>query len=44
MSRRRIPLFWSTLVALVLVWFGLQYALPYLTMWVAGGERPFPVP
>ena len=42
--RRRIPLFWSTVLALAVVWLCLQYALPYLTMWVAGGERPLPIP
>jgi DMSO reductase family type II enzyme heme b subunit len=41
---RRIPLFWSTLVALAIVWLILQYALPYFTMWVAGAERPLPIP
>jgi len=45
MSRqRRAPLFWSTLVALAVVWVILDYALPYLAMWVAGRERPLPIP
>ncbi|MEK6665476.1 MAG: cytochrome c, partial [candidate division NC10 bacterium] len=45
MSRgRRIPLFWSTLLAVAVVWLILLYALPYFTMWVAGGERPLPIP
>ena len=35
--RRRIPLFWSTLLAVAVVWLILLYALPYFTMWVAGG-------
>jgi DMSO reductase family type II enzyme heme b subunit len=43
-DRRRIPLFWSTLIALVAVWLLLQYALPYVAMWLAGRERPLPVP
>ncbi|MFQ5847025.1 MAG: c-type cytochrome [Candidatus Methylomirabilales bacterium] len=42
--RRRIPLFWSTLIALAVVWLSLQYALPYATMWFTGRERPLPVP
>src|SRR3990172_969982 len=42
--RRRIPLFWSTLLAVAVVWLILLYALPYFTMSVAGGERPLPVP
>ncbi len=45
MSRgRRIPLFWSTLLAVAVVWLILLFALPYFTMWVAGGERPLPIP
>ncbi|MBI2460433.1 MAG: c-type cytochrome, partial [Candidatus Rokubacteria bacterium] len=45
MSRqRRISLFWSTLIALAVVWLSLRYALPYFTMWVAGSERPLPIP
>ncbi len=42
--RRRIPLFWSTVLALMVVWLCLQYALPYSTMWAAGRERPLPIP
>jgi DMSO reductase family type II enzyme heme b subunit len=42
--RRRIPLFWSTLIALAVVWLVLQYALPYFAMWVTGRGRPLPVP
>lgn len=45
MSRRRkIPLFWSSLLALAVVWLTLQYALPYFAMWVTGRERPLPIP
>ncbi|MBI4610970.1 MAG: c-type cytochrome [Candidatus Rokubacteria bacterium] len=45
MSRpRRIPLFWSVLITLSVVWLLLEYALPYLAMWVVGRERPIPVP
>ncbi|MBI1894305.1 MAG: cytochrome c, partial [Candidatus Rokubacteria bacterium] len=44
MSRRRIPLFWSSLLALAVVWLIVQYALPYLAMWVTRSDRPLPVP
>lgn len=44
MSRRRLPLFWSTLLTLGVVWLVLQYALPYMVMWLTRGERPLPVP
>ncbi|MBI4560500.1 MAG: c-type cytochrome, partial [Candidatus Rokubacteria bacterium] len=42
--RRRIPLFWSSLLALAVVWLILQYALPYFAMWATAGQRPLPVP
>ena len=42
--RRRLPLFWSVVLALVVVWLLLELALPWLGMWVAGHERPLPVP
>lgn len=44
MTRRRVPLFWSTVSALAVVWLILEYALPWLAMWVAGRARPLPVP
>ncbi|MBI4592892.1 MAG: c-type cytochrome [Candidatus Rokubacteria bacterium] len=44
MSRRRIPLFWSVVGALALVWLALDYAFPWGTMWIAGRERPLPIP
>ncbi|MBI1726685.1 MAG: c-type cytochrome [Candidatus Rokubacteria bacterium] len=40
----RVPLFWSVVFTLVLVWLVLTWALPYLAMWVTGGDRPLPVP
>ena len=42
--RYRLPLFWSVALALVVVWLLLELALPWLGMWVAGHERPLPVP
>lgn len=42
--RRRVPLFWSVLSALAVVWLVLQYALPYFAMWVTKSPRPLPVP
>lgn len=44
MTRRRVPLFWSTVIALAVVWLLLEYGLPLLAMWVAGRERPLPLP
>lgn len=44
MTRRRIPLFWSTLIALAVIWLVLDAALPYLAMWITGRERPLPIP
>jgi DMSO reductase family type II enzyme heme b subunit len=44
MNRRRIPLFWSTLLVLGVLWLILQYALPYFAMWVTRSGRPLPVP
>lgn len=41
---RRLPLFWSVALALVVVWLLLELALPWLGMWVTGHERPLPVP
>ena len=40
----RVPLFWSVVFTLVLVWLVLTWALPYAAMWVTGGDRPLPVP
>ena len=36
--------FWSTVLTLVGVWIGLTWVLPTLAMWVAGGDRPVPIP
>ncbi|MEK7386763.1 MAG: c-type cytochrome, partial [candidate division NC10 bacterium] len=42
--RRRLPLFWSVVLALVVVWLLLELALPWIGMWVTAHERPLPVP
>jgi DMSO reductase family type II enzyme heme b subunit len=43
-GRRRLPLFWSVVLALGVVWAALAYGLPYLAMWVTGLGRPLAVP
>jgi DMSO reductase family type II enzyme heme b subunit len=43
-SPRRVPLFWSSAAALVVVWALLEWGVPYFAMWVTGGARPLPVP
>jgi mono/diheme cytochrome c family protein len=42
--RRRLPLFWSVALVLVVVWLLLELALPWIGMWVTGYPRPLPVP
>ncbi|RMF88507.1 MAG: cytochrome c [Nitrospinota bacterium] len=42
--RLRVPLFWSTLLSLVLVYLLLAYGFPALTMVVTGSDRWIPVP
>lgn len=42
--RRRLPLFWSVLIALVAIWLFLELAFPWLAMWLTGRDRPLPVP
>ena len=36
--------FWSTLLTLAAVWLGLTWVLPYLAMWLSGGDAPVPIP
>ncbi|OGL15109.1 MAG: hypothetical protein A3F92_16760 [Candidatus Rokubacteria bacterium RIFCSPLOWO2_12_FULL_71_22] len=42
--RQRLPLFWSVVLALAVVWALLDWGVPWLGMWVTGGPRPLPVP
>ena len=42
--RPRLGPFWSTILTLAAVWLGLTWVLPYLAMWVAGGDGPVPIP
>src|SRR3990172_11847378 len=41
---KRVPLFWSVVTAVVVVWVCLAYVLPYAAMWVTGRDRPLPIP
>src|SRR3990167_3912069 len=41
---KRVPLFWSVVTAVVVVWVCLAYVLPYGAMWVTGRDRPLPIP
>lgn len=44
MIRLRVPLFWSVVAVLVVVWLLLEWGLPWLGMWVTGRDRPLPIP
>lgn len=42
--RPRLPPFWSSAAALVLVWALLEWGIPHLGRWLTDGGRPLPVP
>lgn len=42
--KRRIPLFWSTMLSILLVYLFLKFGLAYLSMIITGLDRPLPVP
>jgi mono/diheme cytochrome c family protein len=44
MVYRKIPLFWSCVLSLVLIYLFLGYVFPYLSMWMVGSENPLSVP
>ncbi len=44
MRRRRLPLAATTALALAGIWLIVEDVLPLLTMWLAGAERPVPLP
>ncbi|MFQ5851232.1 MAG: c-type cytochrome [Candidatus Binatia bacterium] len=44
MRRFKLPLFWSTLISLIVTYLLLAYGAPYLTMWVLGSTQWVPVP
>ena len=44
MDKRKIPLFWSTVASIVIVYLFLKVGVPYLSMVIVGGEYPLPVP
>ena len=44
MTRRRVPLFWSVVLTLAVVWLLLDRGLPWIGMWATGRDRPLPVP
>ncbi|MEE9611174.1 MAG: cytochrome c [Desulfatiglandales bacterium] len=43
-TRFKIPLFWSTVISVLLVYILLKWGLAYFSMLVTGSERPLPVP
>lgn len=42
--RFKLPLFWSTVISLIVTYLLLEYGFPYLTMVVTGSGRWMPVP
>ncbi|MBI3108144.1 MAG: c-type cytochrome [Candidatus Rokubacteria bacterium] len=41
---KRVPLFWSVGIVLLVVWATLAWVLPYAAMWLTGRDRSLPVP
>lgn len=44
MDEKKIPLFWSTIIAVAAIYLFLKFAFPYLSMFIAGTENALPVP
>ncbi len=42
--RSQLPLFWTTVISIVVTYLLLEYGFPYLTMLVTGSEQWMPVP
>ena len=43
-SKPKIPLFWSTVITVVVVYVFLKWGLPYFSMLIIGSEHPMPIP
>lgn len=43
-QRRRVPLFWGSLIALIMIYLILRIGVSYLSMWIAHRDTLLPIP